>query len=75
MDDFLNYNSTDHSFVENIVRKLCDEGLGPFLVSWLVRASNPSSIRPSRGLLHLRAEDGQCYRAKAFMFSGHYTYA
>jgi hypothetical protein len=75
MDDFLNYNSTDHSFVENIVRKLYDEGLGPFLVSRLVRAGIPSSICPYRGLLHFREEDGRCYRTRAFMFTGRYTYA
>ena len=34
MDIFLSYNSTDHSFVENIARKLCDEGLEPFLDRW-----------------------------------------
>jgi hypothetical protein len=34
MDIFLSYNSADHSFVENIARKLCDEGLEPFLDRW-----------------------------------------
>jgi len=34
MDLFLSYNSTDHSFVENIARKLRDEGLEPFLDRW-----------------------------------------
>src|SRR3984957_11752105 len=34
MDIFLSYNSADHSFVENIARKLYDEGLEPFLDRW-----------------------------------------
>jgi WD40 repeat protein len=34
MDIFLSYNSADHSFVESIARKLCDEGLEPFLDRW-----------------------------------------
>jgi hypothetical protein len=34
MDIFISYNSADHSFVENIARKLCDEGLEPFLDRW-----------------------------------------
>src|ERR1700674_1408199 len=34
MDIFLSYNSADHSFVENIARKLRDEGLEPFLDRW-----------------------------------------
>jgi WD40 repeat protein len=33
-DLFLSYNSVDHSFVENIARKLRDEGLRPFLDRW-----------------------------------------
>jgi TIR domain len=34
MDIFLSYNSADHSFMENIARKLSDEGLEPFLDRW-----------------------------------------
>jgi hypothetical protein len=34
MDLFLSYNSTDHSFVEYIARKLRDEGLEPFFDRW-----------------------------------------
>ena len=33
-DVFLSYNSTDHSFVENIARRLRDAGLEPFLDRW-----------------------------------------
>ena len=34
MDIFLSYNSADHSVVEDIARKLRDEGLEPFLDRW-----------------------------------------
>ena len=33
-DVFLSYNSADHGMVENIARKLRDEGLEPFLDRW-----------------------------------------
>ena len=34
MDVFLSYNSVDHSFVEEVARRLRDEGLDPFLDRW-----------------------------------------
>ena len=34
MDLFLSYNSTDHSFVENIARRLRDARVEPFLDRW-----------------------------------------
>jgi hypothetical protein len=34
MDLFLSYNSTDHSFVESIARRLRDAGLEPFFDRW-----------------------------------------
>jgi hypothetical protein len=33
-DVFLSYNSADHGVVENVARKLRDEGLEPFLDRW-----------------------------------------
>ena len=33
-DLFLSYNSADHGVVEDIARKLRDEGLEPFLDRW-----------------------------------------
>ena len=38
MDLFLSYNSTDHSFVENIARRLRNAGLEPFLDRWHLAA-------------------------------------
>jgi WD40 repeat protein len=37
-DVFLSYNSADHNVVENIARKLRDEGLDPFLDRWYLAA-------------------------------------
>ena len=33
-DLFLSYNSADHGVVEDVARKLRDEGLEPFLDRW-----------------------------------------
>jgi hypothetical protein len=33
-DVFLSYNSADHGVVEDVARKLRDEGLEPFLDRW-----------------------------------------
>jgi hypothetical protein len=33
-DVFLSYNSADHGLVEDVARKLCDQGLEPYLDRW-----------------------------------------
>ena len=62
-DLFLSYNSADHGVVENVARKLRDEGLEPFLDRW--------NLAPGmRWRLELEKTLGSCKAVAIFVGRG-----
>ena len=62
-DLFLSYNSADHGVVENVARKLRDEGLEPFLDRW-------NLVPGMRWRLELEKTLGSCKAVAIFVGQG-----